>query len=74
MDPEEEGEGEGVEPLVCLVSPLSSVVEPAEGLMEAGPLKVNPDGGETARVSRCSTQPTGQSEVWTRGHWNNPMF
>lgn len=45
LDPEEEGVEAEVEPLVCLAAPLSSAVEPAEGLTEAGPLKVNPEGG-----------------------------
>lgn len=58
LDPEEGGEAVEAEPLVCLAAPLSSVVEPAEGLTEAGPLKVKPEGRETERVSRYFTQPT----------------
>lgn len=58
LDPEDEGEAEEAEPLVCLAAPLSSGVEPAEGLTEAGPLKVKPEGRETERVSRHSTQTT----------------
>lgn len=70
LDPEEEAEAE---PLVCLAAPLSFVMEAAGGLMEAGPLKVNPYGGKTEKMSSYHTQPTANQTIgilgplmWTR--------
>lgn len=54
LGPEGEGDVEGAEPLVCLAALSSSVV--AEGLTEAGPLKVNPGGGE--RESKQASSPS----------------
>lgn len=65
LDPEEGAEGAEAEPLVCLAAPSSSsLVEAAGGLTEAGPLKVNPAGGKTEKMSSYHTKPITPFGLW----------